>query len=297
MLHEGREHALAALDAEREAILGAAPEEMADALESLVSDIDRAATDKAFSTYLYEGMAEGLRDSAEGWVDDDLAFVKPWGFDVRAIGGDIRIWQGTADLMVLPAHGRWLAAALPHARFELRPTTGTCRCWARPGSPRSCDATARDVARRRPRRPGGAARPGARGPVAPRPGCATRRRGRARRPSAGPPPPRAGGGGAGSSPITASRSPSAGDLYGRGAEAGDLGRRQPRVDDCDHAARAETRRDADVRVAHAELAAAHRADRKHAALVAEDRPHQVDDGGARRPESRRCRGGCAGGRP
>jgi pimeloyl-ACP methyl ester carboxylesterase len=124
MLHEGREHALAMLGAARESVLGAAPEEMADALESLVSDIDRAATDTAYSTFLHECMAEGLRDSAEGWADDDLAFVKPWGFDVRSITGDVRIWQGTADLMVPPAHGRWLAAALPHAQFELRPDHG-----------------------------------------------------------------------------------------------------------------------------------------------------------------------------
>ena len=124
ILQQGRERALAALDAERESILGAAPAEMADAFDSLISDIDRAALDEPYSAYLRACMAEGLRESAEGWADDDLAFVKPWGFDVAAISGDVRIWQGTADLMVPPAHGRWLAAALPHAHFELRADHG-----------------------------------------------------------------------------------------------------------------------------------------------------------------------------
>jgi pimeloyl-ACP methyl ester carboxylesterase len=124
LLHQGRESALAALEAERESVLGASPGEMAGALESLVSDIDLAACDRPFSEFLHASMSEGLRDDAVGWVDDDLAFVSPWGFDVGAITADVRIWQGVADLMVPPAHGRWLAAQLPNAPFELRPDHG-----------------------------------------------------------------------------------------------------------------------------------------------------------------------------
>ena len=61
---------------ERESMLGAAPEEMADALESLVSDVDRRRGRRAATpSALHARMAEGLRDSAAGWVDDDLAFV------------------------------------------------------------------------------------------------------------------------------------------------------------------------------------------------------------------------------
>jgi pimeloyl-ACP methyl ester carboxylesterase len=97
---------------------------MAGALESLISDIDQAAFDAAFANWIHASMAEGLSDSAAGWVDDDLAFVTPWGFDLAEVTGDVRIYQGVADLMVPPAHGRYLAAALPHAHFELRPDHG-----------------------------------------------------------------------------------------------------------------------------------------------------------------------------
>ena len=124
LMRLGRDAALQALDEARESLLGAAPDEMAAELESLVSDIDLAAFDAPYSAAIHASMAEGLRDSAEGWVDDDLAFAAPWGFDLADLTADVRIWQGTADLMVPPAHGRWLAAALPHARFELRPDHG-----------------------------------------------------------------------------------------------------------------------------------------------------------------------------
>ena len=124
LVQQGREATLAALDEERESIIGTAPEEMAGALESLVSAVDLAAFDAQYSAAIHASMAEGLRDSAAGWADDDMAFVSPWGFDLADLTGDVRIWQGVADLMVPPAHGRYLAAALPHATFELRPDHG-----------------------------------------------------------------------------------------------------------------------------------------------------------------------------
>ncbi len=124
LMQLGRDAALTALEEERESLLGAGPEEIASALESLISDVDRAAVDAPYAVWLHAHMAEGLRESAAGWVDDDLAFVSPWGFDLAAITGDVRLYQGVADLMVPPAHGRYLAAALPHASFELRPDHG-----------------------------------------------------------------------------------------------------------------------------------------------------------------------------
>ena len=60
---------------------------------------------------------EGLRDSAEGWVDDDLAFVTDWGFDVTELTGDVRIWQGEQDRFVPAAHGRWLGANIVHLAY------------------------------------------------------------------------------------------------------------------------------------------------------------------------------------
>jgi pimeloyl-ACP methyl ester carboxylesterase len=125
MLAQGREAALAVLDEERQVMLGSEPRELFDGVASLLSEVDRRAMDDDdISRWVAACCMEGLRDSAEGWADDDLAFVAPWGFDVDELTGDVRIWQGEQDRFVPAAHARWLGANIPGARLELRPEHG-----------------------------------------------------------------------------------------------------------------------------------------------------------------------------
>src|SRR6266536_4443565 len=65
------------------------------------------------------GMAECLRASAEGWLDDSIAFARPWGFDVRAISAPVGIWQGLDDTATPIGHARWLAAGFRAELYEL----------------------------------------------------------------------------------------------------------------------------------------------------------------------------------
>ncbi|MGQ7296747.1 alpha/beta hydrolase [Quadrisphaera sp. KR29] len=57
----------------------------------------------------------------DGQVDDDLALVAPWGVDLAQLAGvgegGVVLAHGTADLVVPPAHGEALAAAVPGARL------------------------------------------------------------------------------------------------------------------------------------------------------------------------------------
>jgi pimeloyl-ACP methyl ester carboxylesterase len=64
---------------------------------------------------LSEVLPDALRLGVDGWVDDDLAFVAPWAFDVASITVPTSIWYGRADTLVPAAHGDWLAAHIPHA--------------------------------------------------------------------------------------------------------------------------------------------------------------------------------------
>jgi pimeloyl-ACP methyl ester carboxylesterase len=55
-----------------------------------------------------------------GYWDDDQAFVNDWGFELGEIAVPTTIWIAGRDLMVPPAHGRWLAEHVPGAqRLEL----------------------------------------------------------------------------------------------------------------------------------------------------------------------------------
>jgi pimeloyl-ACP methyl ester carboxylesterase len=59
-----------------------------------------------------------------GRVDDDYAFLAPWGFDRAAMRVPVRVWQGEEDLMVPPSHGHWLLRHVAGAESEGLPGEG-----------------------------------------------------------------------------------------------------------------------------------------------------------------------------
>jgi len=64
---------------------------------------------------LGESIREALRPGVWGWVDDDLAFLRPWGFAVTEIRVPVTVRYGSQDVMVPAAHGAWLAGHVPAA--------------------------------------------------------------------------------------------------------------------------------------------------------------------------------------
>lgn len=60
---------------------------------------------------------------AEGLVDDDLAFVAPWGVDLGGIDVDVLVVQGGQDRVVPPAHA-WQLLEACGSELWLRPGDG-----------------------------------------------------------------------------------------------------------------------------------------------------------------------------
>jgi pimeloyl-ACP methyl ester carboxylesterase len=112
------------LEREAESLADLTGEQVAAALGDLVSPVDAAALTGGFAAYVATSFHQALASGIWGWFDDDLAFTRPWGFDLDRIGGPVAVWQGGQDRMVPFAHGQWLAAHLPSARARLLPEEG-----------------------------------------------------------------------------------------------------------------------------------------------------------------------------
>lgn len=91
------------------------PADLVRSMDSLLSESDKAVMDEECAGDLAAGFREAVRNGVDGWLDDDLAFAKPWGFDLGEISIPSFIWQGSADLMVPFDHGRWLVSHVPGA--------------------------------------------------------------------------------------------------------------------------------------------------------------------------------------
>jgi pimeloyl-ACP methyl ester carboxylesterase len=98
--------------------------QVAETLGELIDDVDRAAAAGELAAFLAASMRRAVATGTDGWRDDDLAFVKDWGFDVSSISRPVTIWQGVHDRMVPDSHGRWLAEHIPGATLRLEQTEG-----------------------------------------------------------------------------------------------------------------------------------------------------------------------------
>jgi len=84
---------------------------------------DYAALEGAWAS-LGADVGEASADGPDGLIDDDMAFVTPWGFAVADIDVPVLFVQGGRDRVVPPAHGAWLARTCPGAELWERPEDG-----------------------------------------------------------------------------------------------------------------------------------------------------------------------------
>jgi len=93
--------------------------QMVSAMGDALPPVDQAVATGEWAEHMAAGIRRGLERGFDGWVDDDLAFTRPWGFDLETIQVPVRIWQGELDRLVPWAHGPWLAERIPDAQFRL----------------------------------------------------------------------------------------------------------------------------------------------------------------------------------
>ena len=83
-----------------------------------MSEADQAQMAKHL-TRIAHHMTDCLRPGVDGWIDDDIAFTRPWGFEVESIRVPVYLAYGRADNLVPAAHGDWLAEHIPNAEVHV----------------------------------------------------------------------------------------------------------------------------------------------------------------------------------
>jgi pimeloyl-ACP methyl ester carboxylesterase len=114
------------LEAENAKIMARVAEDPSSVLGDFdLSESDRAELErKERVQVIRESWAEHSVRGVGGWVDDDLAHIEPWGFDVSEISIPVLIRYGATDVLVPPAHGEWLAAHVPGAVVKVEQEAG-----------------------------------------------------------------------------------------------------------------------------------------------------------------------------
>jgi pimeloyl-ACP methyl ester carboxylesterase len=84
-------------------------------MSSILPDVDKKALleDDDIGSSLAETFREALKNNSDGWVDDDLSAIAPWGFDLGEIAKPVFLYHGSTDLMCPYSHGKWLTEHIP----------------------------------------------------------------------------------------------------------------------------------------------------------------------------------------
>jgi pimeloyl-ACP methyl ester carboxylesterase len=116
--------ARAKLKRDRRDLLNATAADLTGVYPTLFSPIDVAALTDELVEYNLGRYKDGLAPGVEGWLDDTVAVLKPWGFSPETIRVPVMVWHGRHDQMVPFQHGQWLASHLPTAEAHLSDEDG-----------------------------------------------------------------------------------------------------------------------------------------------------------------------------
>lgn len=111
----------------RAAIAGRAAKEKFEAtdddLDIGFADADWAALTGEWS-WFNSVVGPAIEAGPAALIDDDLAYVNPWGFDPADVRGPTLIGHGGQDRMIPSSHARWLAGRCPNAELRVSEADG-----------------------------------------------------------------------------------------------------------------------------------------------------------------------------
>ncbi len=66
----------------------------------------------------HDRMSLSYRHGIDGWIDDSIAFTKPWGFELSELTTRTSVWYGPADVLASRAHHEYLLSVIPDAQLH-----------------------------------------------------------------------------------------------------------------------------------------------------------------------------------
>jgi pimeloyl-ACP methyl ester carboxylesterase len=85
---------------------------------------DHATLSGVWGSWLDDVVGPAVEGGPGGLIDDDLAYVAPWGFDPAQVIAPVLFVHGGRDRVVPSSHGEWLSRRCPSAELWLYPEDG-----------------------------------------------------------------------------------------------------------------------------------------------------------------------------
>jgi pimeloyl-ACP methyl ester carboxylesterase len=113
-----------AVEASASKLLRADVGSLMPALKSLLSAVDAAVLTTDFANFVLRSVREGIGESRDGMIDDDIAHLTPWGFELSRIRIPVLLMHGERDHFVPVSHSKWLANKIPNVETRFLPEDG-----------------------------------------------------------------------------------------------------------------------------------------------------------------------------
>jgi pimeloyl-ACP methyl ester carboxylesterase len=99
------------------------PESFLGEIDAILDPVDVAAG-RAIRPQMIAQLRDAFQNGAEGWFEDDVVTVRPWGFALENIRVEVWLWHGERDRLVPVSQGRYLADKMPRCTGVFLPDDG-----------------------------------------------------------------------------------------------------------------------------------------------------------------------------
>jgi pimeloyl-ACP methyl ester carboxylesterase len=101
------------------------PEAFLGQVDAVMDPVDVAVSrEPNMRARFIDQLRDAFQNGSEGWFEDDMITIRPWGFVPEDVRAEVWLWHGELDRLVPISNGRYLAGHLPRCKTAFLPTDG-----------------------------------------------------------------------------------------------------------------------------------------------------------------------------